>query len=139
MEMRKSIQNRRTGVVITLLSLFCFVLIFEYCKITQWNVFFIVTEIVLFIIFSASFMATFIKTGLWVFIHKPLSKLDEREITVTSRSLRYAYIVFTVTTLLLLLSFAVINTPIDIVLVVSLILYAHILPAVNIAWTEKEI
>ncbi|RLD31463.1 MAG: hypothetical protein DRI72_08910 [Bacteroidetes bacterium] len=139
MEMRKSIQKRRIGIIITLLSLIGIVLIFEYCKIAEWNMFFMVTEIVLFIIFLASFVATFIKTGLWGFIHKPLTSLDEREIVLTGKSLRYAYSIFTVATLALLLYFAVTNTPIDMVLVVSLILFAHILPAVYIAWTEKEI
>ena len=139
MEMRKSIQKRRIGIIITLLSLIGIVLIFEYCKIAEWNMFFMVTEIVLFIIFLASFVATFIKTGLWGFIHKPLTSLDEREIVLTSKSLRYAYSIFTVATLALLLYFAVTNTPVDMVLVVSLILFAHILPAVYIAWTEKEI
>jgi len=139
MEMRKSIKKRRIGIIITLLSLIGIVLIFEYCKIAEWNMFFMVTEIVLFIIFLASFVATFIKTGLWGFIHKPLTSLDEREIVLTGKSLRYAYSIFTVATLALLLYFAVTNTPIDMVLVVSLILFAHILPAVYIAWTEKEI
>ena len=54
-------------------------------------------------------------------------------------SLRYAYSIFTVVVLALLLSLALTNTPIDVVLVASLILFAHILPASVIAWTEKVI
>lgn len=139
MEMKKSIKNRRIGVIIILLSLFSMVLIFEYFKIKQRDSVFIAIEIIPIIIFLVSFIVTFIKTGLWGFIHKPLNKLDEREIALTSKSLRNAYSIFTVTTLILLLSLAITNTPIDVVLVASLILFAHILPAIYIAWSVKEI
>jgi len=115
------------------------VLFFEYCKVEQRNSAMIAIEIIPFTIFIVSFIVTFIKTGLWGFIHKPLKKLDEREIAVTSKSLRYAYGIFTVVVLGLLLSIAVTNMQIDVVLVASLILFAHILPAAIIAWTEKVI
>ncbi len=137
--MKKSIKKRRIGVVLTLLSLCSMVLIFEYCKIEQRDSSLIAIEIIPFIIFLVSFIVTFTKTGLWGFIHKPLKKLDEREIALTSMSLRYAYSIFTVVVLALLLSLALTNTPIDVVLVASLILFAHILPASVIAWTEKVI
>ena len=139
MEMRKSIKKRRIGVIFTLLSLCSMVLIFEYCKIEQRDSTIMAIEIIPIIIFIVSFIVTFIKTGLWGFTHKPLKKLDEREIALTSKSLRYAYAIFTVVTLILLLSLAITYTQIDVVLVVSLILFAHILPASYIAWTEKEI
>ena len=65
--------------------------------------------------------------------------MDEREIALTSKSLRYAYGIFAVVILILLLSLAITDTPIDVVLVASLILFAHILPASVIAWTEKGV
>ncbi len=139
MEIRKSIKKRRIGVIFTLLSLCSMLIIFEYCKIEQRDSRIIAIEIIPFIIFIVSFMLTFIKTGLWGFIHKPLKKLDEREIALTSKSLRYAYSIFTVVTLALLLALALTHTPIDVVLVATLILFAHLLPASYIAWTEKEI
>ena len=139
MEMKKSIKKRRIGVIFTLLSLCSMVLIFEYCKIEQRDSAIIAIEIIPIIIFIVSFILTFIKTGLWGFIHKPLKKLDEREIALTSKSLRYAYGIFTVVTLILLLSLAITYTQIDVVIVVSQILFAHILPACCIAWTEKDI
>ena len=115
------------------------VLIFEYCKVGQRNSAMIAIEIIPFTLFLVSFIVTFIKTGLWGFIHKPLKKLDEREIAVTSKSLRYAYSIFTVVVLFILLSIAITNLQVDVVLVASLILFAHILPASVIAWTEKVI
>ncbi len=115
------------------------VLIFEYCKVEQRDSAMIAIEIIPFTIFLVSFIVTFIKTGLWGFIHKPLKKLDEREIAVTSKSLRYAYSIFAVVVLFILLSIATTNLQVDVVLVASLILFAHILPASVIAWTEKVI
>ena len=85
-----------------------------------------------------SLVVTYVKTGLWKFTHKSLDKLDEREVLLTSKSLRYAYSIFTIIVLGLLLSFSVIERQINIVLVVSLILVAHILPASVIAWTQKR-
>ena len=139
MEIRKSIKKRRIGVIFTLLSLCSMLIIFEYCKIEQRDSRIIAIIIIPLIIFIVSFIVTFIKTGLWGFIHKPLKKLDEREIAVTSKSLRYAYGIFTVVVLFILLAIAVTNLQIDVVLVASLILFAHLLPASIIAWTEKVI
>ena len=137
--MKNSIKKRRIGVITTLISLLSIVLIFEYFRIEQRDSNLIAIEIILIIVFIVSFVLTFIKTGLWGFIHKPLKKLDEREIALTSKSLRYAYATFTVVVLALLLSLAITQIQINVVLVVSLILFAHILPASVIAWTEKVI
>ncbi len=138
MKPEKTNKNRRVGVIITILSLCAMVIIFEFCKINRNVTLFIATEILALIIFSVSFALTFIKTGLWRFTHKSLKKLDEREIALTSKSLRIAYAIFTVVILFLLLSLAIFNAKIDVVLVAALILLAHILPASVIAWTENE-
>ena len=139
MKMRESVEKRRIGVIFTLLSLCSMLLIFEYYKMEHGNNVILAIEIIPIIIFIASFIITFIKTGLWVFIHKPLKKLDEREIALTSKSLRFAYSIFTVVVLAILLFLAITQTQIDVVLVVSFILFAHLLPASYIAWTEKNI
>ena len=135
---KQIVENRRIGVVLTLISLCAMVGIFECCKINRKMNIFITTEIIAFIIFLISFSLTYLKTGLWRFTHKPLKTLDERELALTSKSLRYAYVIFTVIVLVLLLSLAIFSAKIDIVLVVSLILLAHLLPASVIAWTEKD-
>ena len=131
--------KRQIGVFITLYSLLLIVLTFEYGISTQWNTVLIISEIILIVIFIISFAITFIKTGLWNFTHKRLEILDEREIALTSKSLRYAYAILTVFILLLLLSFSLIDKTFNIVTVVALIVFAHILPASIIAWTEKRV
>jgi len=136
---QKSIIVRRVGVILTYTSLICIVLIFEYSRGNQWTSFLIVFETIAFVFFLIGFVLTYLKIGLWSFIHRPLKKLDEREIALTSKSLRYAYGIFTIVILVVLLSFAVMVISVSIVLVASLILFAHLLPASFIAWTEKLI
>ncbi len=139
MEQKKSISKRRLGVVVTFLSLFGIVSIFEYGRIEhllERSIILQITGIISLIVFIASLTFTFFKTGLWKFTHKSLKKLDEREIALTSKSLRYAYGIFTVFLLLLLFSFSIFDKQLNMVLVVSLIIFAHLLPASVIAWTE---
>ena len=139
MKNKKTIIKRRIGVILTYLSLLIIDLVFEYCKIYQLTYVLGIIGIIAFVVFVTSFVTTYLKSGLWKFIHKPLKQLDEREIILTSNSLRYAYSIFTIFVLVLLLVFAITEIYVDIVLVVSLILFAHILPASVIAWTEKNI
>jgi len=141
MEQKNSISKKRLGVIVTLLSLASVVLIFEYGRIKdllEQNIFLQITGIISLTIFIVSFIFTFIKTGLWKFTHKSLNKLDEREIALTSKSLRYAYSIFTLFLLFLLFLFSIFDKHLSIVLVVSLIIFAHLLPASVIAWTERR-
>ncbi len=129
---------RRIGIILTFLSLFSIAAIFEFGVTTKCEN---LLEIIMFIfigIFLLSLQITFIKTGLWKFTHKPLAKLDERELILTNKSLRLAYGIFAVTLLLLLLIFSVSERSLSIVLVATLIIFAHLLPAAIIAWTKKQ-
>ena len=139
MELTNTLAGRRYGVVVTLLSLVSIVLIFEYGMKTGWNTILAIILVTALVIFIISLVITFIKSGLWKFTHKPLAELDEREIALTSKVLRISYSLFTVIVLALLLSFALLGKPLNIVLVVSLILFAHLLPASVIAWTENHV
>ena len=140
MEQKKMISKRRLGVVVTFISLFSIVSIFEYGRIEhllERDIILQITGIVSLIVFIVSIVFTFIKTGLWKFTHKSLNKLDEREIALTGKSLRYAYSIFTVFLMLLLFSFSIFDKHLSVVLVASLLIFAHLLPASVIAWTEK--
>jgi len=139
MELQKSITKRRVGVSLTYLSLLVLVYIFQFENPAQWTFLLKVAGIIILLILFVSFYFTYVKTRLWQFIHKPLNKLDEREIELTSKSLRYAYAIFTVLTLLILLGLVFSPTQVHIVSVASLILFAHLLPASIIAWTERQV
>ena len=138
MGQKKLIRRRRFGVVTTLVSLFGAAFIFEYAiSHHQWSMQLSIIEFVMLGAFFVSFIFTFLKTGLWKFTHKPLAVLDEREMELTSKSLRYAYGLFSVIVLIILLVFSLLDRPLSILLVVALILFAHLLPASIMAWTEK--
>ena len=94
----------------------------------------LIADVLLLIITIISFYFAFAKTGLWKFTHQTLQKLDERELLLTSNSLRIAYSIFTVFTLSILLILSVLDIKISIVLVVSLIYFAHVLPATIIGF-----
>lgn len=139
METTKSIYSIRLGVMLTLLSLISIVLVFEYSTSKEWTNILIVIELVLIVLLIISFILCFIKTGLWKFTHEPLNKLDEREIALISKSLRYGYAIFSVFVLCLLLFLALSSKTVSIVMATSLIVFAHLIPASIIAWTEKKL
>ncbi|MFC2100825.1 hypothetical protein ACFLRZ_03245 [Bacteroidota bacterium] len=138
METKKAIYWTRLGVILAFLSLISIVLIFEYSKMNGWTNVFTMIELALLILLVISFYLSFIKTGLWKFTHKPIKKLDEREIALISKSLRYGYAIFSVAVLCLLLFLALSSTTVSIVMATSLILFAHLIPASIISWTEKR-
>jgi hypothetical protein len=137
MKKESSITGRRIGVVSTIFALIAFVFVFEYGRITQWNMFLTALLFLFIIVFTYGFVKFYIKTGLWKFTHRSVEVLDERELLLISQSLRYAYSIFTVAVLLLLLLVFILQVHISIVLVVSFIFLAHILPASVLAWSQK--
>jgi len=139
MESQTSFNNRKIGVLFTYLSLLTILMVFEYAREDGVSLFLKVIEAISILIFIISFIITYVKTGLWRFTHKPIRELDEREIILLSKSLRYSYTSFTILVLLLLMSFTLTNASVDMVLVVSLIIFAHLLPASIIAWTEENV
>lgn len=124
--------RQRIGSLLTIVFLLAFNFIFEYAQMIGWTlllqlfaVFFLVLFVLLFIVF-------YLKTGLWSFFHK--KGLDERELEMANKALRISYSIFTVSVLLLLLVFSLSDIIFDIVIVVSLIIFAHILPAAVLSW-----
>ena len=138
MEKQLSQTKRRVGVLLSYLSLIVVVLLFEYCTKNDWNLTFSIIEIALLAIFISSFIITFIKTGLWQFSHKKIKNLDEREIIVTSKSLRISYSIFTIIAVFLIFILGITNLSISVVAAASLLIIAHILPASIIAWNSKD-
>ena len=139
MEKQLSQTKRKAGVLISYLSLIIVVLLFEYCTKNEWSLTFTIIEIGLLAIFISSFIITFIKTGLWQFSHKKIKNLDEREIIITSKSLRISYSIFTIIAIIIIFILGITNISISVVTAASLLIIAHILPASIIAWNSKEI
>jgi len=138
METKKAFDWIRFGVIVTFLCLLSIVLVFEYSMINGWTNFRSIIELALLTLLIICFVLSYIKTGLWKFTHKPIRKLDEREIAVVSKSLRYGYAIFSVVVLCFFLFLSLTGNKVSIVMAGSFILFAHLIPASIIAWTEKK-
>jgi hypothetical protein len=138
METQKPKLIVRLGIILTLLSLLDIAIIFEYCQLNEWSLALTIAELGFIAIFLISFFLTFIRTGLWAFTHRSLKKLDEREIAMVSRALRHAYAIFSIVVLSYLLIISVSESSVSIVMTVSLIIFAHLIPASIIGWMERQ-
>lgn len=130
---------RKLGVIATITCLVLIVIIFEYAIDNTWNTILQFSIIGSALLFTILFFIFFVRTGIWKFVHIPFAKLDERERIISSKTLRIAYSIFSVTVLAILLSFTLLDRKTSIVLDVSLILFAHIIPVSIIAWSQKQI
>ena len=79
------------------------------------------------------------KTRLWQLVHISSSKLDEREIQVINTGLKYAYALFTITTLALIYCHTIAEIHMNAITAIALVYLAHIMPAAVIGWREKDI
>jgi len=130
---------RRAGVIFTFAMLIATVALFYVVKtegFRAWSAVALSAAVVATIVMSAVF---YIRTGLWRFVHRDFAGYDEREAGVALGALRFAYAIFTVVALGLMLIASATAFEIHVVLVAGLILSAHILPASVIAWNEPDI
>jgi len=133
-------KNNITAVVINYVSLIFILAIFYIVKILDCNKIFLLLEIVPLIAMIISFNFAFNKSGLWKLVHKSQKKLDERELQIVYKAVKYSYTMFVIISLVLIYIFAVAEgRPIDVLLAASLIYLAHTLPATVIAFSGEEI
>jgi hypothetical protein len=84
-----------------------------------------------------TFFPIHIKTGLWRLAHAKIGTLDEREIQQTLESLRQAYIVFTIISLLIIITSVILglgSQSQQLVVFWVLLYLAHTLPSSILAW-----
>ena len=139
MKERTNMTPVRWGVILTLLSLAGVVVIFELGIRNGWTLALKISEISLLVMLMICFILSYMKTGIWSFSHKPIKELDEREMEMTSRTLRTSYGLFSVIVLILLFVFAVLEITFSVVLAASLLLFAHLIPGMMIAFKEKAL
>lgn len=137
MEIKKSKTSRRIGVVINFLCLILNVLLYEFVRLESFPQKYLFVRLAIIIIIFITHFTFFGKTGLWKFTHKSTKLLDEREIELSNRALRFSYSMFAVLLLSFLLILNQLNISINIVEIISFLYLAHILPAYFISWTEK--
>jgi len=144
MEREITATKRRVGVVINYLSIFLILVLFYLGKSMGWNVPLIIGEIAALAIAVITFVVFHLRTRLWKLVHASIQELDERELQVTDKSLRYAYGIFSITCLLIL-AYCLYNltesgdSAMGALVFFSLIYLAHTLPSSVIAWMEKAV
>ncbi len=140
--MKKNIsrKKRRTMIIINYLSLIIFLAFYFVGKYFNWPKSLIVIEIISIILLISSFYFGFVKTKLWKFVHASENKLDERQILVNLKALKYSYSIFVIICLLLIYAFAIAEEgPLDVLIAFCLLYLAHTLPAAICGWIEREI
>jgi ABC-type Fe3+ transport system permease subunit len=128
--------------VINYAALVMFLLLFSAGERSGWTGLVIGATLVSLALALISFVIVHIKTRLWKLVHTKEDRLDERQIQVTHYSLRYAYGIFSVISLAVLLVLALLAGRSDSVLIMvfaCLLYLAHTLPSAILAWTEKEV
>jgi len=131
---------RKAWITVNILSILVIVFFFYLGKIQEKPIVFFIGAGFTVIVTIFSFIKVFVKTGLWKMVHSGNTELDEREMQVVLKALKYSYSVFVIFILLLIYGFALFNRePINIILAACLLYIAHILPAIIIGWTEKAV
>jgi len=127
-------------IIICYFSLIIMLSLFYTGKLLDWPLSVLVMEIITIVILILSFLNAFIKNNLWRMVHAADKYLDERELQIVLRALRFSYSIFTITTLVIIYGFAIAKKgPIDVLLAGALVLFAHTLPAAVIGWRERVV
>lgn len=128
----------RYGIVLHYLSLIAVLVFFYTGKYLEWPTYTVLLEIGFLTILIITFFRTFISTKFWKMVHTTSRYLDERQVLVVLIALKNSYSIFTITSLIIIFSFALIGfQQIDILLAGALLLLAHTLPAAIVGWKEE--
>ncbi len=136
MNTKISLTNRRIGMTLNYLSLAAIVFLFEFYKDSGFPVLAILAISGAILVWLISFILTYIRTQAWKQVHRSFKKLDEREAGQIYESLRVAYGIFTVIALAVLFVYSLTELQVSIIVFVSLLYLAHVLPASFIVWEK---
>lgn len=142
----KNLRIRRFEIVLNYISLVLVALLVHFAETRGLVVWEIALTLLLVALVVFTFVQTQVKTRLWHFVHAKVRNLDERELELTHESLRLAYAIFSVVTLVLLLFYEVFYfardamMPRDVIRITFLFLLylAHTLPAAVIGWGSHD-
>jgi hypothetical protein len=137
MKQKSAKKQNRVWLIINYASLLCILILFYSGKSLQWPFTLLAGEMGFGILFVLSLRNSFIRTKLWKMVHSSDRNLDERELMVVLKSLKYAYSAFTILCLLIIYGFAIAEQgPVDVLIAGSLLYLAHTLPAAIVGWQE---
>jgi len=136
--MNKIQQKRRLAVILNYIGILAMLVLFYLIKLQVIETIYLVLEIIPIILIVLTFRTAFIKSSIWKITHSSSKKLDEREIHEVLHATNISYSLFAIVTLVIIYIFILSGLgQIDAVLAISLLYFAHILPASVIAWNKK--
>lgn len=103
MNTKKSVGYNRLFIALNYCCLAGAILLLPVIRKTGWNIFLVVGLTLLFLAALYSFFRIHIQSGAWMFVHRSVRHLDERELQLVHQALRISYSLFSVICLLLLL------------------------------------
>ena len=137
--MNKIKHSCRFSVLLNYFSIIVILALFYIVRMGILKTVFLAFEVIPLIAVVLSFRHAFVKTGIWKMTHASFKKLDEREVQVVFKATSISYSLFAIAILVIIYIFILSGLgQIDTVLAVSLLYFAHILPASIIAWNEKN-
>jgi hypothetical protein len=142
MSVRSSKSKRRAGVLLNYGALLLLVGVFAIGQRSAWPGLVVAGLAATAVLLVASFVKIHLRTRLWRLVHARVEDLDERQYQITLRALRYAYAIFTVTSLSVVFCLALTaewNSSLLMLVLASLLYLAHTLPSSVLAWTEREV
>jgi hypothetical protein len=128
---------RRIGVLINYAALSFILLFGVFSGSSGWTDAFRLAFWVAVLAVLITFLPLHLRTGLWRLAHARADTLDERELQQNLNSLRYAYLGFSIASLLVLLTLILLEGAgqIQMLIVFWALLYlAHTLPSAVLAW-----
>lgn len=138
-----TLSNRRIAVISCLVSLLVFYSMVELYDSNTANLLTKTIALLALCLLISSCFYLFRKTGIWHLGNAPNELLDERQIQVRNDAYRYGYMIIAVISIALLSSYRIFTTEIMSKIInsfsMTFCIFAVILPALIIAWHEKEV
>ena len=130
--------KNRMWISLNLVSFIFLLLLFYLGKYNQWKSVYIIGSIAALLVFIVSVYTGFIKTNFWKIVHSTSKNLDEREVSIVLKAVKYSYSIFAILCIILIYVLAFTHfIMVDVVLGGGLLYLAHILPAAVVGWNEK--
>jgi hypothetical protein len=142
MGVSESQSKRRAGVILNYSLLFLTLLLSLGGQLFGWTIGVKIGFWLAVVLVLITFVSVHLRTGLWRLAHTKVRRLDERELHQTLESLRHAYVVFTIVSLLVVLGFVVTglgDQTQQLVMFWILLYLAHTLPSSVLAWTMPRV
>ena len=135
----KKLCLRKTGVILHYLSIGYILVLNLLPELIKSSPYFLFSELFALSIIIWGFLVIYLKTGIWRYTHLSLKKLSEEEKQEMNSVIRKAYTIISIVIVLMLFAVSIFELEMIVVVPVTLLYLAHILPASIVAWNKIQI